>query len=102
MKKTQRAFGMLIAGVLLAGVAWAQDDSENNAPPQRHAPHHSSRSTKPYSEDRQRPGVCYLGGQVYSNGFVDKWCARYGPLGCVETHCIPCRNGAWGSDNICR
>jgi hypothetical protein len=102
MKKNQRAFVVLIFGMVSVSEAWAQGDSDTTAPSQRHTPHYSSRSTKPFSENRQRPGVCYLGGQVYSSGFVYKWCARYGPLGCVEMHCIPCRGGAWGSDNVCR
>ncbi|WP_277043992.1 hypothetical protein [Caballeronia mineralivorans] len=101
MNQIQRAFAILIVGVVSLSAARAQEDSETNAPVQRHAPHLSSKTRKPFLEQMQPAGICDRDGEVYSNGYVDKWCAKYGPSGCVEVHCIRCNNGTWRPDQIC-
>jgi hypothetical protein len=101
VNKIQRAFAILVVGVVSVSAARAQGDSETNAPVQRHVPRLSHKTTKPFLKQIQPADVCYRDGEVYSNGYVDKWCARYGPSSCEEVHCIPCNNGTWGPDQIC-
>jgi hypothetical protein len=95
----QRAFAILLVGVVWMSTARAQTDSDTTAPVQQHAPR---KTTKSNHKQTQPADACYRGGQIYSNGYVDKWCAKYGPSGCVEMRCLPCSSGTWGPDQICR
>ena len=102
MNQIQRAFAILVVGLMLLSTARAQGDSDTNAPVQRHTPRYSTKTTKPYREQPQPAGACYRDGQVYSNGYVATWCAKYSASACAENHCVRCDNGTWGADQICK